>query len=128
MIAVIPVDLILSIDEATLLDNEGEKLVHQMNRISYIGDHFSKRMISYVVKEGDANTGELTRKCYVFQIDDDQNYDDDNHMIQQVQEIFGTFQQCFKCQQERREQQINKQKYVLEARGEKAICTLGVRT
>lgn len=67
-------------------------------------------MISYVVKEENpSDPNELVRRCYVFQIDDLQNYDDETHMIQQVQEIFGTFQQCFKCQQDRREQLINKQ-------------------
>ena len=34
-IAVIPIDLILSIDEAKLVDSEGAQLVHQMNAISY---------------------------------------------------------------------------------------------
>lgn len=69
-IAVIPIDLILSVDEAKLVDTEGSQLVHQMNAISYIGDHFAKNMISYVVKEPEVGMTEPIRRCYVFQVDD----------------------------------------------------------
>merc|ERR1712071_490391 len=96
-IAVIPIDLILSVDEAKLVDTEGSQLVHQMNAISYIGDHFAKNMISYVVKEPEVGMTEPIRRCYVFQVDDDIDLDIAGQT--QVKEIFGTFLQCFQSYQ-----------------------------